>query len=81
MSVASSASPEVSRPAPLVTDASGVGLMVEMSARSIRRMNSAGRLPRPVKIGGAVKWRVAEIEAWVRAGCPDRKAWEAMQKS
>jgi predicted DNA-binding transcriptional regulator AlpA len=64
----------------LLTDAAGVGRLVGLSARSVRRMSSAGRLPRPVRCGGAVRWRVREIEAWVEAGCPDRKAWESAQR-
>ena len=36
--------------------------MIDMSGRSVRRLNSAGKLPRPVKIGGAVKWRGADAK-------------------
>ena len=69
------------RPPSLLTDAEGVGIMIDKSSRSVRRLGSAGLLPRPVKVGGAVKWRVAEIEAWVCAGCPDRATWERIQKT
>jgi len=35
-----------------------------------------GKLPRPLKIGGAVRWRLDEIRAWLAAGCPNRQEWE-----
>jgi excisionase family DNA binding protein len=43
--------------------------------RTIRRLDSAGRLPRPVRIGRAVRWRRAEVRAWANAGCPPRAEW------
>jgi hypothetical protein len=64
----------------LLTSAEGVGLMIDKSGRSVRRLDSAALMPRGVRVGGAVKWRIAEIEAWVAAGCPSRARWEAMQK-
>jgi predicted DNA-binding transcriptional regulator AlpA len=33
-------------------------------------MSHSGRMPAPIKIGGAVRWNRAEIESWVAAGCP-----------
>jgi predicted DNA-binding transcriptional regulator AlpA len=44
------------------------------------RMNSAGQVPRPVKLAGSVRWLRAELLAWLQAGAPDRKAWEAMKR-
>ena len=38
------------------------------------------KLPRPVRIGGAVRWRVEEISAWLASDCPDRERWETLQK-
>ena len=40
--------------------------------------DAAGKLPAPIRIGGRVVWRVAEIRAWLAAGAPDREAWAAM---
>ena len=34
------------------------------------------RLPAPILICGDERWRIAEIRAWVEAGCPDRETWE-----
>jgi predicted DNA-binding transcriptional regulator AlpA len=54
--------------------------MLDMSTRTIRRKHSAGQIPRPLRISGAVRWSVDEVRAWVRRGCPDRATWEAMGK-
>src|SRR2546423_206788 len=64
---------------PLLVDADGTGRLVGLSGRSIRRMSAAGLMPGPVRCGGAVRWRVAEIRAWVEAGCPDRDRWESLK--
>ena len=65
--------------APLAVDAKRVADLLGCSKRHIRRMNAAGKLPAPKRIGGCVRWSVSEIEAWLEAGCPDRAMWETMQ--
>lgn len=64
---------------PLAVDARQLAAMLGLSVRTIRRLDSAGRLPRPIRIGGAVRWKHEEICAWVRADCPDRQHWESMK--
>ena len=44
------------------------------------RDNAAGRIPAPVKLGGRTLWRRKELLRWVKAGCPDRGAWDALEK-
>ena len=44
-----------------------------VSLRTLWRLRSSGKLPEPVRLGGAVRWRTADIDAWVAAGCPDIK--------
>lgn len=39
---------------------------------------SAGRIPAPVRIGGALRWRRDELLAWIDAGCPPMTRWNAM---
>jgi len=48
-----------------------------ISLRQVWRLNSAGKLPRPIRLGGSVRWNRAEIQNWFETGCPDRKAWDA----
>ncbi len=37
--------------------------------------HSAGLIPQPVRIGGRTLWRRAELNDWIRAGCPPRSKW------
>lgn len=57
-----------------------VGLMLALSKRQIFRLNAAGKLPRPVKIGGAVRWKQSDISLWQDLNCPNRSEFEARQK-
>lgn len=47
-----------------------VATLLRMSVRSVNRLRSAGDLPDPVELLSSVRWRRADIEAWVAAGCP-----------
>lgn len=49
---------------------------LSVSVRQAHRMNKAGLIPAPLKIGGCTRWRAAEIAAWLQAGSPERAAWE-----
>ena len=63
----------------LLVDAIELARQLDMSVRTIRRLDCSGKLPRPVRIGGAVRWLMTDIEAWLAAGCPDRQRWETMR--
>ena len=65
--------------APLAVDARGLAEMLGVSLRHVRRMDSAGEIPKGVRLGRAVRWSVEEIHAWLRAGAPDRKSWEIIR--
>ena len=56
-----------------------LGLKLNLSKRQIFRLNSCGKLPAPIHIGGSVRWAESTIAAWLKAGAPDRKTFEAMQ--
>ncbi|AQT68312.1 putative transcriptional regulator [Anaerohalosphaera lusitana] len=55
------------------------GHILGLSKRQIFRLNATGRVPKPLKIGGAVRWNKGEIHAWLQKGAPDRLTWEAIQ--
>jgi len=61
----------------ILIDARAVAGLLGRSVSSIFRDDKAGRIPRPVGIGGSKRWRRREIQVWVDSGCPDRSAWEA----
>ncbi len=69
------------RQAPLLIGAKELALLLGVSVRHLRRMDAAGELPRPVTLGKRVLWRTEEIQRWVAARCPDRRSWEATDRS
>lgn len=60
----------------LLIDIRQLAALLSRSVGSLERDQAAGRLPAPVYVGGSKRWRRAEVEAWVAAGCPDRARWE-----
>ncbi len=59
--------------------AKAVGEMLSLSKRQVFRLNCCGKIPAPIRIGGAVRWLEKSISEWLAAGAPDRKTFEAMQ--
>ena len=51
--------------------------ILSLSVRTVWRLRSAGKLPKPLTIGSSVRWIESEISAWIRAGAPDRKTWDS----
>lgn len=43
-------------------------------------LRKAGRVPKPVRLGRRVLWRVEELREWVAAGCPPLSRWETLKK-
>lgn len=60
--------------------AADVAKLLGVSERHIWSLHSSGRLPRPLRLGRAVRWRVDELRAWVDAGCPARDRWEEIRQ-
>ena len=54
---------------PLLVPAAEVARMLQVSARTLWRLRSAGQLPALVRLGGAVRWRLEEIRKWIAEGC------------
>ena len=66
--------------APLCTDAAGVAQMLDVSLRTVRRLDDAGRLPAALPLGRSKRWAIGEIEDWIAAGSPPRRQWTAMRR-
>ena len=49
-----------------------------LSERSVWRLRDSGALPPPLRFGRLVKWRDADVDAWLGAGCPHcrRTGWK-----
>jgi prophage regulatory protein len=58
-----------------------LGQMLSLSKRQIFRLNSCGKIPSPIKIGGSVRWSAEEILAWLAASAPDRRTWESLKNA
>jgi excisionase family DNA binding protein len=52
--------------------------LLGVSRAHFYRMHNAGRIPLPIRLGGAVRWRVDELRAWIDAGMPNRQRWQVM---
>lgn len=50
-------------------DTIGFAEITDLSKRQIARLRDMGALPPCVRIGRSVKWRVADIEAWIANDC------------
>lgn len=61
---------------PLLLDARAAAALLAVSPRHLYRLADGGRCPLPVRLGAAVRWRRADLLAWLDAGCPviDRRA-------
>jgi predicted DNA-binding transcriptional regulator AlpA len=64
----------------LLNDDESAG-MCGRSTASWWRDHAAARVPAPVRLGGSTRWRRRELLAWIEAGCPPRKTWEALEKA
>jgi len=58
-----------------------LGTLLNLSKRQIFRLNSCGKMPAPIRIGGSVRWANSTIQSWIDMGCPDRQTFEAMQQT
>lgn len=55
---------------PLLISVDELAMILKISPRTVWRLLSAGKMIEPVRIGGAVRWRFAEVKNWIEQGCP-----------
>jgi len=53
------------------------GAYCSVGARTWSRLHASGKIPRPVKIGGSVRWRLSDLDLWIAMDCPERQEFEA----
>lgn len=51
-------------------DVGGVAAMLGVSERHVYRLADGGKMPRPIKLGGANRWDRLTLEQWIADGCP-----------
>ena len=64
---------------PLLVDARTAARLFGIGLATWRRHDAAGKVPAPVRLGGGVLWRRAELADWTAAGGPDRRTWELLR--
>lgn len=50
-----------------------------VSARTIFRLSDAGKMPKPIRLGTAVRWNAEAIQEWIASGCQASNSKEAAQ--
>ena len=58
---------------------SALARCLSISTRQAYRLNRAGLIPAPLRIGGCTRWREDEISQWMKCGAPPRSEWEKRQ--
>ncbi len=62
---------------PLLVSIRDLTRLLARSEIALHRDDAAGRLPKPIRLGGSKRWRLADVQEWVRLGCPSRAEYEA----
>lgn len=68
-------------PRPLAVDARRLAKLLCLGLRTVRTLDAAGKLPTPFRCGNRKLWDVSDVRAWMRAGAPDRAAWDVMKRA
>ena len=55
----------------LLVDTREATKLLKVSSRKLWEMENSGRMPKAVRIGRAVRWSYAELQAWIDEGCPE----------
>ena len=71
----------IQQPEPLAVDVRQMSKLVPFAVRTLRRMDSGGKLPRGFKVGGRKLFRVADLRLWSEWGFPDRAEFELRLKN
>lgn len=54
---------------PRMIAAAELAKLLNISTRTLWRLRSAGKLPPPVRLGGAIRWLLTDIEGWLANRC------------
>lgn len=65
----------------LTLDSRGAARLLGISRSSFWKLNSAGKVPAPIRLGRATRWSRRELGLWLEAGAPSRERWEEMKGS
>jgi predicted DNA-binding transcriptional regulator AlpA len=66
----------------LAVPAKDAAALVGISRAQWWKLFAAGKTPLPIYLGTkAPRWRIAELEAWLAAGAPDRATWQRQREA
>ena len=63
-----------------LVDARVAASLCGISARFWHQLDSAGKVPKPLKLGRRCLWALSELDDWIAAGCPERGQWAQMRQ-
>jgi predicted DNA-binding transcriptional regulator AlpA len=66
---------------PLLYDSSDLCHILRCSKATLHRLKSGNKLPKALRLGGQLRWSVEEVQAWIRAGLPNARIWEAIKSA
>ena len=61
----------------LALSAREVAELLGVSQRHVWKLMASGRIPKPFRLGRAVRWNYALLRRWCDAGCPSVDQFEA----
>lgn len=59
-------------PPALMLTAADVAALLACSTKTVYRLVDRGAIPRPVRLGGMLRWHRPQLEQWIAEGCPPR---------
>jgi excisionase family DNA binding protein len=54
----------------LLIDSRQAAKLLNVSPRTLWRMQNDGEMPQPIRIGRAVRWSLEALKQWIADGCP-----------
>ncbi|MCY3000917.1 MAG: helix-turn-helix domain-containing protein [Planctomycetota bacterium] len=73
-SLAAGSTPAQRAPTCELLTAADLCSLLKLDARTLRVLRHEGQVPEPIKLGRSLRWRRAEIEAWIAAQGEDTDA-------
>lgn len=58
-----------------------VAKRLKVSVRQVWKLNASGQMPKSVRVARSVRWRAADVAAWIGMGCPLRAEFEANREA
>lgn len=66
---------------PLLLTLEQTAELLGLSASAVRKLDSEGRIPQPVRLTRRLSWSYDELTRWVAAGCPPRVQWDRNRRN